>query len=88
MDCFFREGDRDASTCSMTCGAESDSVPSCSVSDESVSLETGLFFCRCGVLERLSGSFFAVEGSLSDVSDTGGCSKGGAAGTGGRPLGG
>ena len=88
MDCFFREGDRAASTCSMTCCAESDSVPSCSVSDVSVSLETGLFFRRCGVLERSSGSFFSVEGSLSDVSDTGGCSNGGAAGTGGRPLGG
>ena len=70
----------------MTCGVESDSVPSRSVSDESVSLDTGLAFRRCGVLERLSGSFRAFDGSLSDVSDTGGFSKGGAVVTGCRPF--
>ena len=82
LDCCFRNGDRVASICSMTFGVVSESVPSRSVSDESVSLDTGLFSCRCGVLERLSGSFRAFDGSLSDVSDTGGFSTGGAIVTG------
>ena len=78
LDVGSRDVDRVSSTCSMALDVESESVPSCSVSDESVSLDTGLFFCRCGVLERSSGSFRFFDCSLSDVSNPGGLSTGAA----------